>query len=225
MASRSAPEPNRITAVVGLKKTITREMARMQRKIPIQQSALLVIDAQDSFKAGPRWQRRNNPDFEKNVSRLVDSYRSAGLPVLFFLDSDDDEEFKPGSPYFKLMNFIKPEQSELVIIKTSRNCFTSTNLVDILSAANVKRVVVSGIKTEQCCETTARVASDLGYEVDFITEATLTFPIPHPEKGEEMSAEEVVRSTEYAVRNRFAHIMSVAGLIEELKGSARSCSE
>jgi nicotinamidase-related amidase len=194
----------------------------MQRKTPIARSALLVIDAQDSFKAGPRWLRRNNPNFEENVSRLIDTYRSAGLPVLFFLDSDDDEEFKPGSPYFKLMDFIQPQEGEPVIVKTSRNCFTSTNLNALLSEANVKRVVVSGIKTEQCCETTARVASDLGYEVDFVTEATLTFPIPHPEKDDELSAEEVVRRTEYALRNRFAHIMTVEKLVAELQGTARS---
>ena len=197
----------------------------MQRKTAIEQSALLVIDAQDSFKAGPRWLRRNNPTFEENVSRLIDTYRSAGLPVLFFLDSDDDEEFKPGSPYFKLMDFIQPLKGEPVIVKTSRNCFTSTDLNALLSEANVKRVVVSGIKTEQCCETTARVASDLGYEVDFVTEATLTFPIPHPEKDDELSAEEVVRRTEYALRNRFAHIMTVEGLVEELQGTALSSSE
>jgi nicotinamidase-related amidase len=197
----------------------------MQRKTAIEQSALLVIDAQDSFKAGPRWLRRNNPNFEENVSRLIDTYRSAGLPVLFFLDSDDDEEFKPGSPYFKLMDFIQPQKGEPVIVKTSRNCFTSTDLNALLSEANVKRVVVSGIKTEQCCETTARVASDLGYEVDFVTEATLTFPIPHPEKDDELSAEEVVRRTEYALRNRFAHIMTVEGLVEELQGTALSSSE
>jgi nicotinamidase-related amidase len=189
----------------------------MQLQTPVEHSVLLVVDVQDSFKAKPRWQRRNNPAFEGNVQRLIDGYRSAGLPVFFFLDSDDDEEFKPDSPHFKLMDFIKPRPGEPVIVKTSRNCFTTTNLDYLLRRADAKRVVITGIKTEQCCETTARVASDLGYEVDFITEATLTFPIEHPERREELAAEEVVRRTEYALRNRFARINTVNGVLAELK--------
>jgi len=190
----------------------------MQLKTAIERSALLVIDAQQSFMAGPRWQRRNNPEFEQNVQRLIDGYRLKGLPVFFFLDSDTSEHFEPSSPYFKLMDFIQPGEGEPVLIKTSRNCFTTTNLDYLLRRADVKRLVVTGIKTEQCCETTTRVASDLGYEVDFITEATLTFPIPHPDREEELSAEEVVRRTEYALRDRFARINTVAGLLSELEG-------
>src|SRR4051812_12639816 len=131
----------------------------MQTKNPISKSALLVIDAQDSFICGDRWSTRNNPAFEQNVSRLIDGYRAAKLPVIFFLDSDDDAEFQPGSPYFKLMDFIEAGKDEPVLIKTTRNCFTSTNLEEVLKQRNVKRLIISGIKTEQCCETTARVAS------------------------------------------------------------------
>ena len=188
----------------------------MQIRTGIKQSALLVIDAQKSFMAGPRWRRRNNPQFEENVLRLINGYRLKNLPVIFFLDSDDTEYFEPSSPYFKLMDFIRPEKAEPVLVKTSRNCFTTTNLDYLLRRADVRRVVVTGIKTEQCCETTTRVASDLGYEVDFVTEATLTFPIPHPDLDEELSAEEVVRRTEYALRDRFARINTVAALLKEL---------
>ena len=197
----------------------------MDIKTGIKQSALLVIDAQDSFMAGPRWQRRNNPAFEDNVQKLIEGYRAAGLPVFFFLDSDDSEYFEPSSPYFKLMDFIEPKPTEPVIIKTSRNCFTTTNLDYLLRRADVRRVVVTGIKTEQCCETTTRVASDLGYEVDFVTEATLTFPIPHPDGTEELPVDEVVRRTEYALRNRFARINTVESLLKELKGATVPCSE
>jgi nicotinamidase-related amidase len=197
----------------------------MQTTIPVEQSALLVIDAQDSFMAGPRWLRRNNPAFEQIVQHLIEGYRSAALPVLFFLDSDDSEHFSPGSPYFKLMDFIQPRYDEPVLIKTSRNCFTSTDLDERLRRDGVRRVIVTGIKTEQCCETTARVASDIGYEVDFVTEATLTFPIPHPDGAEELTAEEVVRRTEYALRNRFAQIQTVEALLSELKGTPSRCSE
>jgi nicotinamidase-related amidase len=187
-------------------------------KVPISQSALLVIDAQDSFKAGPRWERRDNHSFEKNVSTLIEAYRSAHLPVVFFLHTDKDEAFQKDSRFFKLMDFIKPRPDEPVMIKNTRNCFTSTTLQPYLIEKGVRRVGIAGIQMEQCCETTARVAADLGYAVDFVTEATMTFPIPNWDKpGEELGVDAIRERTEYALRRRFARIITVDSLTRELR--------
>ena len=69
----------------------------------------------------------------------IDAYREAKLPVFFFLDSDDTEYFEPTSPSFKLMDFINPQKGEPVIVKTSRNCFTTTNLDYPLRRSAVRR--------------------------------------------------------------------------------------
>jgi hypothetical protein len=80
-------------------------------------------------------------------------------------------------------------------------------------------VTITGIQMEQCCETTTRVAADLGYAVDFVTEATMTFPIPNWDKpGEELNVPAIRERTENALRRRFARIVSVAQLLEQLKG-------
>jgi nicotinamidase-related amidase len=189
-------------------------------QVPIAQSALLVIDAQDSFKVGPRWARRNNPAFEKNVSALVEAYRAAHLPVVFFLHTDSDEAFAKDSPSFKLMDFLTPRRDEPVMVKNTRNCFTSTTLQPHLIEKGVRRVTITGIQMEQCCETTARIAADLGYAVDFVTEATMTFPIPNWDKpGEELGVDAIRERTEYALRRRFARITTVNQLTKELKGN------
>lgn len=183
----------------------------------IHRSALLVVDVQDSFRATGRWRRRSNRKFESKVKELIAAFRSAALPVFFFMDHDDDEPFRPGSPWFKLMEFVEPRAGEPVIVKTSRNCFSTTGLDVMLRRLDVARVTICGIKTEQCCETTARVASDLGYAVDFVTEATLTFPIGHPRGGPPLPAAAVVERTEYALHDRFARIVTVAEVREELR--------
>ena len=188
------------------------------KEVPIEQSALLVIDAQDSFKIGPRWTKRNNPAFEKNVSALVEAYRAANLPVVFFLHTDSDEAFAKDSPSFQLMDFLKPRKDEPVMVKNTRNCFTSTTLQPYLIGKGVRRLSITGIQTEQCCETTARIAADLGYAVDFVTEATMTFPIPNWDKpGEELGVDAIRERTEYALRRRFARITTVNQLTKELK--------
>ncbi len=191
-------------------------------EVPIEQSALLVIDIQDSFRVLPRWVQRNNPQFENNVTRLINEYRKAGLPVIYFLHYDDDPGFERDNPNKKLMNWLKPQADEPVIEKGTRNAFTSTDLSSLLLKLGVRRLAITGIQTEQCCETTARVAGDLGYAVDFVTEATLTFPIANlDEPGEELGADEVVERTEYALRGRFARIVTVAQLEAELKGACQ----
>jgi nicotinamidase-related amidase len=194
-------------------------------QVPVSQSALLVIDAQDSFKATPRWKQRNNLDFEKNVAALIEAYRTARLPVVYFLHTDGDEGFATDSPFFKLMDFIHPRTDEPVLVKNTRNCFTSTALGPYLLERGVRRVTITGIQMEQCCETTTRVATDLGYAVDFVTEATMTFPIPNWDKpGEELNVHAIRERTEYALRHRFARIVSVAQLLEELKGARETAA-
>ena len=188
------------------------------KHVPINESALLVIDAQDSFKIGPRWERRNNASFDKNLGRLVQAYRAHGLPVIYFLHTDEDPGFERTSPHCKLMDFLSPVESEPVLYKNTRNVFTSTGLPELLLEKQVRRVVITGIQMEQCCETSARVAADLGYAVDFVTEATMTFPIPnHDKPGDELGVEAIRERTEYVLRRRFARIATVDEVLAELE--------
>jgi nicotinamidase-related amidase len=185
----------------------------------LQDSALLVIDVQDSFKAAPRWERRNNPALEANVDRLVQAFRTAERPVFYMLHSDPDEGFQTTSPHYKLMDFLAPRADEPVLHKTTRNGFTSTPLQRLLTQAGIRRLAITGIQMEQCCETTARVAADLGYEVDFVLDATLTFPIPFRKDGRvvaELGVAEIEERTCFALRDRFARIVETRTLVEEL---------
>jgi nicotinamidase-related amidase len=185
--------------------------------VPLTQSALLVIDVQDSFKVGARWERRNNRHFEDNVAALIASYRAAGLPIYFILHTDDDEGFAKTSPHFKLMDFLAPRADEPVITKETRNCFTSTNLQSLLLREGVRRLAITGIQMEQCCETTARIAADLGYAVDFVLDGTLTFPIlSNDGSGTELGVEAIEERTDFVLRDRFARIVSTSQLRAEL---------
>ena len=195
------------------------------KHVPISESALLVIDAQDTFKAEARWARRNNHDFEKNVARLIALYRQHNLPIVYLLHSDEDPGWERDSPNYKLMDFLSPLASEPLLHKQTRNAFTSTGLPGLLMEKGVRRVVITGIQMEQCCETSARVAADLGYAVDFVTEATVTFPIPnHDKPGEELGVDAIRERTEYALRRRFATIRTVDSLAAELEQARPSRS-
>jgi nicotinamidase-related amidase len=193
------------------------------KNVPIEQSALLVIDAQDSFKITPRWERRNNRDFESHVARLISAYRAAELPVIYFLHTDDDPGFETTSKHYKLMDLIHPEANEPVLHKNTRNVFTGTRLSELLLELGVRRLAITGIQMEQCCETSARVAADLGYAVDFVIDGTMTFPIQNRENpAQELGVDAIRERTEYVLRGRFATITTAAALEKQLKAASAS---
>lgn len=194
--------------------------------VPLSQSALLVVDAQDSFKVDPKWERRNNRNFERNVAALIDAHRAAGRPVIFFLHTDPDPGFERDSVHLRLMDFIHVNPGEPVMLKDTRNTFTGTTLQADLLALGVRRLAITGIQMEQCCETTARVAADLGYAVDFVIDATMTFPIKNWDvPGEELGVEAVEERTIYALRKRFARIVKTDTLVQELEALATTIEE
>jgi nicotinamidase-related amidase len=179
-------------------------------------TALLAIDIQDSFKIDPaRWAQRNNPAFEANVTTLIDAFRGAGLPIWFVLHNDPDPGFRPGDPEVRLMDFFERLPDEPLVTKNTRNAFTSTDLHQQFQAAGIRKLVICGISTEQCCETTTRVAADLGYEVDFVTDATATFPIGT------LGCDAIVERTEAVLRGRFARIVTADQVAEEMLVSGR----
>ncbi len=69
-------------------------------------------------------------------------------------------------------------------------------------------VVVTGIRTEQCYETTARLTSDLGYQVKFILDATATMPLVRWDGAGTLTVDEVLQRTASALHGRFADVVS-----------------
>lgn len=191
--------------------------------------ALIVIDVQESFRQRPTWQVISNPGIVGQVHRLVEAARAQSDLVVWVLHAEPGTGgvFDPASGHVHLIDGLVPLDNEPLIIKTSHNAFTTTNLQQLLTSRAIGEVVICGIRTEQCCETTARVASDLGFEVTFVTDATATNPIEHRDAPAgrtvaeiladplTLSAEDVITRTEYALAGRFATIRTVA----ELTGS------
>ena len=82
-----------------------------------------------------------------------------------------------------------------------------------LTQRGIGRLIVSGIRTEQCCETTARHAADLGWQVDFVPSATLSFDMTQPD-GQPLRAADIVARTSTVLAGRFARICGVAQALE-----------
>lgn len=178
-------------------------------------TALLVIDVQESFRVRESWGEVSAPDIAERVGRLVDHARVRGQVVVWVLHTEpgSGSTFDPAGEHVRLIDGLVPVDGELVLHKTSHNAFTTTNLAQHLTSWGVTEVVVTGIRTEQCCETTARLASDLGYRVRFVLDATATMPLARWDGAGTISTEDVLARTASALHGRFAEVVTIADVL------------
>jgi nicotinamidase-related amidase len=93
-------------------------------------------------------------------------------------------------------------------VKSRHSALVGTDLQVWLTENHMRKIIVSGIRTEQCCETTTRHASDLGWEVDFVVDATLTFDMIQPD-GTTLRAADIKSRTATVLHQRFARVCTV----------------
>lgn len=177
-------------------------------------TALLVIDVQESFRQRTEeWAHTANPSVLDNIAVLVERAREAAATIVWVTHAEPGSGgvFDPDEGFVRVMADFAPLDGELEITKTSVNSFTSTDLNEQLTRRGVRLLAVCGIRTEQCCETTARVASDLGYRVDFVTDATTTSEIPAGPGYGAVSGQDLMRRSESILGARgFASIVRTA---------------
>jgi nicotinamidase-related amidase len=180
------------------------------------QSALLVIDVQKSFLHRPYWSERDVPAFRAALTALMAGCVARRTRIVRVFHVEDHGPFSVESALVAPLEWV-PVTYDVEIRKRAHNAFTGTELEAWLRRAGVDHVVVAGIRTEQCCETTARMASDLGFRVDFVTAATLTFPMVHAGTGRAYSAAEIKERTELVLANRFARICTVDECLDQAR--------
>jgi len=176
----------------------------------VNKTALLVIDVQDSFPQRDYWSPEDFPAYAENQTRLIKHARNQNWQVVYVLHNESEGAFSPQSGFVRLMSFLDPQENEPTFNKHVHNALTESGLNDWLQEKGIEKLVISGIRTEQCCETTTRVGSDLGYEVEYVLDATLTFPMQNPITGETVGTDAIKAHTAMVLTDRFATIRNVA---------------
>lgn len=178
------------------------------------QKALIVIDAQHSFRHSTYWSENDLPDYLEKQQALIDGCVQRGIPVIQVFHVEDQGHFSMQSGNVRALSELSINP-QLVIHKRYHSAFAGTPLAARLTEMGVTTLIISGIRTEQCCETTTRQASDSGFKVDFVSEATLTFPMTHLRSGRAYTPAQIRERTELVLEERFARIVTVAQALEE----------
>lgn len=178
------------------------------------QSALINIDSQVSFFHREYWDEVDFADFQLAISRLIAGCQKLDVPVVDIFHVADQGPFSLESGFVKPMPFLT-HQADVTFYKHVHNAFTDTGLDRWLRVRDINHLIICGIRTEQCCETTARVASDLGYRVSFVSEAMLTFAMRH--KDITLDSHTLRHRTETVLEGRFATVQTVSQCLESLR--------
>ena len=174
---------------------------------------LVVVDVQQGFD-DPWWGPRNNPDCDANIEALVQEWSARSRPLVYVRhDSEEpDSPLRTGSAGNRLKGYLTPEP-DLVVSKSVNSAFLGTpDLDEWLRERELEGIVVCGITTNHCCETTARMGGNLGHRVLFALDATPTFDRTGP-SGEHVTADELMRVTGVNLHDEFAQVVHTADLL------------
>lgn len=175
-------------------------------------TALLLIDVQQSFVHRPYWSETDLPAFLAATNALIAGCAERGVPVVRVFHTDGprtaSNPFAPESGLIRPLDGLAPFNAALTVDKHRHSALVGTGLAVWLHQQGITRLIVAGIRTEQCCETTTRHASDEGWAVDFVTEATLTFDMATP-GGATLTAAQIRERTATVLAGRFATLCTV----------------
>ncbi|MEU6757730.1 isochorismatase family protein [Streptomyces sp. NPDC046685] len=134
-------------------------------------SALILIDLMPRIVALPV-APHSGEEVLARCRRLADAFRAQGRPVVLVrVERPNVAEQPPGSGF--AAGLVRP--GDLVVVKRTVGAFHGTDLHEQLRARGVDTVVLAGLVTTMGVESTARAASDHGYEVEFVADAMSGF--------------------------------------------------
>lgn len=183
-------------------------------------TALVVVDVQESFRHRPYWSDEDVPQFMERVQALVDGARARRIPMVQIFHVERAGVFSLSSGYVRTMEGVEI-RADVRFEKRSHSALVGSGLDVWLVQQGIGRLIVCGIRSEQCCETTTRHASDLGYEVDYVTEATLTWEMTD-RSGKVWSADEIKARTELVLDGRFATVVTVEEALLRAEDAAKA---
>ena len=138
-------------------------------------SALLIIDVQVGID-DPAHGERSTPEAEENMASLLAAWRSKGWPILHVQHNsvEPDSPLRPGLPGHALKPEVQPLPDEPLFQKTTNSAFVGTDVEAYLRERAVRSLVIMGLTTDHCVSASTRSASDLGFDVTVVADATAT---------------------------------------------------
>jgi len=183
-------------------------------------AALLLIDLQRGIDDAS-WGRRNNPELEANIARLLAAWRKTAR-MLFHVRHDSTEPqstYRPGQPGNDFKPEAQPRRGEMVIAKQTNSAFVGTDLDPLLRGAGIDTLVIGGVITNNSVEATVRMAGNLGYTVYLLADGCETVD-KKDLNGRLWPAEDVHALSLANMDGEYATVVATAEILQALPTTA-----
>jgi len=182
--------------------------------INLDKSALIIIDVQKGFDFD-YWGRRNNSHAEENIAKLIKYWRDHNRKIIFVqhMSTNPKSTLYPGQIGNEYKDIVAPHTDDVLFHKNVHSAFIGTNLEEYLRQNDINQVVITGIATNFCVSTTARMAGDMGFQTFVVNDGTACFDKKDFD-GDLIPAELVHKVTLANLSEEFATIVNTQDLIE-----------
>ncbi|MBB6674757.1 cysteine hydrolase family protein [Cohnella nanjingensis] len=171
-------------------------------------AALVIIDAQVAMFTYEGMKLHDEEAVLERLAGLANRARAAGTPVVFIQHtSHDGDEFQEGSDTWELHPALGVIGGDIVVRKPTCDAFHETDLHDILQERNVGNLVIAGMQTDFCVDTTSRRAFSLGYDTVLVRDAHSTF-----DRGQ-LTAAQIVAHHNSVLGSSFVRLLSADDIV------------
>jgi nicotinamidase-related amidase len=174
------------------------------------QQALLLVDIQNDYFPGGAMELVGSPAAGSNAGRLLRSFRQSGRPIIHIQHVSTRPGatfFLPGTTGVQIHACVAPDEGEVVFQKNFPNSFRGTPLLEHLRGLQATQLVIAGMMTHMCIDTTTRAAVDLGFQCVLASDACATRSLSFG--GATVSAENVQSAFLAALSGTFASVLRV----------------
>jgi nicotinamidase-related amidase len=176
--------------------------------------ALIIIDIQNDYFENGKMKLVGSEKASKNAKTILEFFRDKKLPIVHVQHiaiSPTATFFLPNTEGVKINKSVEPKGDEKLIIKNYPNSFRETELLDFLKSMQISELVICGMMTHMCIDTTTRAAYDLGFKSIVIGDACATKDLELD--GEKVNAKEVQIAYLSALDGTFAEIQKTDDFI------------
>lgn len=182
----------------------------------MEKSTLVLIDIQNIYFMPGEYQLYEPERAAKNAGQLLELYRQMHWPIVhvrhrFRLQDCDAQAFSMLNNFYRE---VVPLSDEQVIYKDYPNAFQDTELLEYLCSIEAKRLVVAGMMTYMCVETTVRACRLYDYPVTVVGDACATKALSW--QGKDISAETVQAVYLAGLAGMFADIVTTRDWIDRV---------
>lgn len=179
-------------------------------------AVLIIVNAQNGL-LDATMEGRNNLVAEKNISRILEYWRSKKRTIIHVKHISDNPEsiFYRQSDGCQFLDSAKPQGDEIVLEKTKSSSFAGTNLEAILNEGSVTNIVLVGFTANECIDATARDASAMGFDTFVVGDGTATFDL-RDQSGKLIKADRIHRLTLTNINAFYAKVINTNDVCSEI---------